>query len=115
MSCQLTLLKLSKGCPCYKSEFLKRIYSRIIKNEIACEYNWHGLKGKKALRESLLAKGTVERTFFIITEYLISEAIMKNKLFGTSEKSIKSAIKSWLRHARERMAKKGATQGGDHS
>lgn len=40
-------------------ECVKRIYSRIIKNEIACEYNWHGLKGKKALKESLLAKASV--------------------------------------------------------
>lgn len=40
-------------------ECVKRICSRIINNEIASEYNWHGLKGKKPLRESLLAKGTI--------------------------------------------------------
>lgn len=38
---------------------------------------------------------------------------MKQKNFGTSEKNIEIAIKSWLRHARERMVKKGVPPGGN--
>lgn len=40
---------------------------------------------------------------------------MKNKNFGTSEKNIESAIKSWLRHARERIVKKGVPGGGQEN
>lgn len=38
---------------------------------------------------------------------------MKNKIFGTSEKNIEVAIKSWLRHARERIVKTGVPSGGN--
>ncbi|KAG5861304.1 hypothetical protein JTB14_003549 [Gonioctena quinquepunctata] len=73
---------------------VKRIHSRILADEIAFEYNWHGLKGKKSFKDSFLAKATIE-------------AIMRNKHIVASEKNIEEAIKSWLRHAKDRWLRRG--------
>ncbi|XP_074040027.1 uncharacterized protein isoform X2 [Leptinotarsa decemlineata] len=78
-------------------EFIKRIYSRVVINEVAREFNWHGLKGKREIRNTLMAKASIEAT-------------MCNPKFDTSEKNIELAIKSWLRHAKDRLAKKKTQQ-----
>ncbi|KAG5860684.1 hypothetical protein JTB14_034033 [Gonioctena quinquepunctata] len=73
---------------------VKRIHSKILTEEIAFEYKWHGLKGNKSFKDSLLAKATIE-------------AIMINKHIVASEKNIEEAIKSWLRHAKDRLLRRG--------
>ncbi|KAG5875379.1 hypothetical protein JTB14_023735 [Gonioctena quinquepunctata] len=66
----------------------------ILADEIAFEYNCHGLKGKKSFKDSFLAKTTIE-------------AIMRNKHIVASEKNIEEAIKSWLRHVNDRLLRRG--------
>ncbi|XP_074030237.1 uncharacterized protein [Leptinotarsa decemlineata] len=76
-----------------KYNWVKRAYSRIISDEHAAKYNWLGLKNKKKFGSLLLARATIE-------------ASMKNrKIENVTEKSVESAIKSWLRHAADRLLK----------
>ncbi|KAG5891539.1 hypothetical protein JTB14_028557 [Gonioctena quinquepunctata] len=87
-------IRISNKNKTYVYDCVKRIHSRILPDEIAFEYNWHGLKGKKSFRDSFLAKAIIE-------------AIMRNKHVVTSEKNIEEAIKSWLRHAKDRLLRRG--------
>ncbi|XP_064462447.1 uncharacterized protein LOC135373097 [Ornithodoros turicata] len=78
----------------------RSILSYLLTGPAASEYSWLGQKGKKKFSTLKLPS-------------LIFQAVRRNKKLATATKAeVETAIKSWLRHAKERCKSKEAESEG---
>ncbi|XP_064465157.1 uncharacterized protein LOC135376554 [Ornithodoros turicata] len=74
------------------ADHVARILSRVITNDLATEFSWFGARGKRSFKDLAFADLLCES---------IRSSLPKDKQ-NTTFKDIEDAVKSWLRHAKER-------------
>ncbi|KAF5300542.1 hypothetical protein FQR65_LT09163 [Abscondita terminalis] len=83
--------ELSRIGGCHGQDFVKRVMSKILSNEVASGYSWLGLKKKKIFSKLLLSQVVIQAGL----------KVLKND----TQKSIEDCLKTWLRRATERIPK----------
>ncbi|KAF4524163.1 hypothetical protein B566_EDAN010619 [Ephemera danica] len=97
------IIQLKKIMAYYKKDkaynHAKAIMYRSCEDEIGCNFNWHGKKGKKSLSDTLFAKTLLD--------------VMREKHPTSTEDDAVNGVKYWLRHAPSRKARKEKETEGD--
>ncbi|XP_064475566.1 uncharacterized protein LOC135389448 [Ornithodoros turicata] len=86
------------------ADHVARILSRVITNDLATEFSWFGARGKRSFKDLAFADllcGCTMHTMYRLSVESIRSSLPKDK-HNTTFKDIEDAVKSWLRHAKER-------------